>query len=95
MSRNIFEMFLFRHKEWHKWLALVQWWYNSSHHSSINMTPFEALYGYKPNLLSAVNGPITVVAVDDYLHHRQHTLQALKTELAKAHNRMKQLADWR
>ena len=34
-------------KKWHKWLSLAQWWYNSSHHRSIGMTPFEALYGYK------------------------------------------------
>lgn len=59
------------------------------------MTPFEALYGYKPSLLPVVKGPIKVAAVDDYLHHRQHNLQALKIELSKARNRMKQLANRR
>ena len=33
---------------WSRWLALAKWWYNSSYHSSLQMTPFEALYGYQP-----------------------------------------------
>lgn len=38
----------------HKWqerLSLAKCWYNISPHTSINMTPFEALYGYKPRML--------------------------------------------
>ena len=34
--------------QWSKWLSLAEWWYNSTYHSSLDMTPFEALYGYKP-----------------------------------------------
>lgn len=30
---------------WSEWLALGEWWYNSSFHSAIKMSPFEALYG--------------------------------------------------
>jgi len=36
---------------WHKWLSLAQWWYDTTLLSSLKMTPFEALYGYKPLLL--------------------------------------------
>ena len=32
-------------KTWARWLALTEWWYNSIYHSSINLTPFEAIYG--------------------------------------------------
>jgi len=35
---------------WKSWLPLAQLWYNSSHHSSIDCSPFKALYGYDPNL---------------------------------------------
>ena len=30
---------------WHKRLALIKFAYNNSYHSSIRMSPFEALYG--------------------------------------------------
>lgn len=33
---------------WLQWLPLAEFWYNTSHHSSIRMTPFEAFYGYPP-----------------------------------------------
>ena len=35
-------------KTWYTWLSLTEWWYNSTYHSSINLTLFEALYGYPP-----------------------------------------------
>lgn len=34
--------------KWLKWLPLAEFWYNSSHHSAIGRSPFEALYGYSP-----------------------------------------------
>lgn len=33
---------------WSKWLSMAELWYNTSFHSAIGRTPFEALYGYKP-----------------------------------------------
>lgn len=35
-----------RPKSWHKWLSLAQWWYNSTYHTAIKRSPFEALFGY-------------------------------------------------
>jgi hypothetical protein len=35
-------------KQWNKWLAIAEFWYNTSFHSSLGRTPFEALYGYVP-----------------------------------------------
>ena len=35
-------------KRWFHWLSLAQWWYNSSYHSTLGMSPFLALYGYIP-----------------------------------------------
>lgn len=37
-------------KYWFKWLALAEWGYDTTFHSSHNLTPFEALYGYPPPL---------------------------------------------
>ena len=35
-------------KSWIIWLPLAEWWYNTSLHSAVGMTPFQAIYGYKP-----------------------------------------------
>jgi hypothetical protein len=35
-------------KKWLQWLSLVEYWYNTSFHSTIDRAPFEALYGYHP-----------------------------------------------
>jgi hypothetical protein len=32
---------------WEKWLPLVEFLYNNSYQESINMAPFEPLYGHK------------------------------------------------
>lgn len=35
-------------KQWVQWLPLVEWWYNTNHHSSLKTTRFQALYGFAP-----------------------------------------------
>jgi hypothetical protein len=49
------EMFLccFVHdnpQHWRHWLPLAEFWYNSSYHSALGISPFKALYGCEPNL---------------------------------------------
>ncbi|KAA3487151.1 NHL repeat-containing protein 2 [Gossypium australe] len=34
--------------DWLQWLPLAEWWYNSTHHSTIHSSPYEALYGQPP-----------------------------------------------
>jgi hypothetical protein len=41
-------------KKWSSWLALAEWWYNTNFHTSLKVTPFEALYGIPPPLISEV-----------------------------------------
>ena len=62
---------------WHKWLPLAQWWYNSCYHNSIKMSPFQALFGYKPPLLPATLQSTSIAVVDDYLQQQQEVLQVL------------------
>lgn len=72
---------------------MAQWWYNSTHHTSLKMSPFEAFYGYKPPLLPIVGGLFTELSMEEYLQQRREVLQQLKQELASARNRMKQFTD--
>jgi transposase InsO family protein len=37
-------------RRWRRWLPAAEFWYNSSFHSSLNSSPFKALYGREPNL---------------------------------------------
>lgn len=32
-------------KKWVAWLPLAEWWYNTNYHTTLGMTPYQALYG--------------------------------------------------
>jgi hypothetical protein len=34
--------------KWSQWLPLAEFWYNTSYHTTIRTTPFQALYGHAP-----------------------------------------------
>ncbi|PWA47683.1 hypothetical protein CTI12_AA343190 [Artemisia annua] len=81
-------------KQWAKWLSLAEWWYNTNHHSSINTTPFEVVYGHKPPLhVPYVGGDRIVEVVDRTLTAREATIDKLKFHLKRAQDRMKSHAD--
>ena len=35
-------------KQWHKWIPLDEYWYTTSDHTALGLTPFEVLYGHPP-----------------------------------------------
>lgn len=76
---------------WFSWLSLAEWWYNTNFHSSLGMTPFQALYGFPPPLhIPYIPHDTRVAAVDDHMQERQRLMSLLKQSLHKARNRMKQ-----
>ncbi|GMJ15287.1 hypothetical protein HRI_005197900 [Hibiscus trionum] len=77
---------------WATWLPQAEWWYNSNFHIALGLTPFEALYGYKPNQLNW-SEESTVQSVNEILASRDHTRQILKDNLNRAQHRMKFYAD--
>ena len=71
--------------QWSKWLSLVEWWYKSTYHSSLTMTPFEALFGYKPVPLPL--GPyldLVVPAATNMVQEKSRISSNIKGHLAKA-----------
>lgn len=52
-------------KKWLSWLPLTEYWYNTNFHSSLQTTPFQALYGYPPPLQGTyVPGDSSLPVVD-------------------------------
>ena len=63
---------------WSKWLALAEFWYNTNYHSSLEMTPFQALYGIIPPLhIPYISGDCPIAAVDQLLKEREDMLKVL------------------
>jgi len=78
-------------QKWTSWLPLAEWWYNTNFHTSLKCTPFQALYGYPPPLISEVMipGPESPT----YLSDKQTMLHRFKENLAQSQARMKKYAD--
>ena len=66
-------------KQWVKWLALAELWYNTTFHSAIGMTPFQAVYGLPPPIHSPyIPGDSNNELVDRVCLSRELTLQLLR-----------------
>ncbi|KAD5317318.1 hypothetical protein E3N88_17264 [Mikania micrantha] len=80
--------------QWVSWLTLAEWWYNTTFHSTLKMSPFEALYGFSPPLhIPYIPHDTNVEAVEIFCRDREAMIQHLKHNLQFARNRMKQYAD--
>lgn len=79
---------------WSKWLPLAEYWYNTNFHTSIQTTPFEAVYGQAPPLhLPYLPGESKIAVVAKCLQDREDMLLMLKFHLFRAQHRMQQFAD--
>lgn len=83
-------------KGWVKWIHLCEYCYNTTHHLSIQMSPFMALYGYEvPNFLDLLLSDSRVPSAGDLLQENQDIMRALRENIQKAQNQRKQYADQR
>jgi hypothetical protein len=80
-------------KRWIAWLPLVEWWYNTNYHTSLKCTPFEALYGYKPPLISEIMVPGPDCPAVEFLTEKQRMITQLRENLTQAQQRIKKFAD--
>ena len=81
-------------KAWVRWIHLCEYCYNTTHHMSIQMTPFRALYGYNtPSFADFLMSDVRVPCAGDLLQERKDIVDALRDNIAKAQNQQKQYAD--
>ncbi|GJZ60850.1 ty3-gypsy retrotransposon protein [Tanacetum coccineum] len=87
-------MVLDRPQQWVRLLSWAEFSYNTSYHSSIKMTPFQALYGFvPPSIIPYPPGSSKVATIDELLVKRNVLLRQLKENLFAARNRMEMQAN--
>jgi hypothetical protein len=71
-------------KHWKSWPTRVEFWYNSTHYTSLGCSPFKALYGHDPNtgLVPQVTAT-TSMTVTEMVEELQAQQSMLKEQLAK------------
>jgi hypothetical protein len=80
--------------KWKRWLAMAEFWYNSSYHTSLGCSPFKALYGIDPNFGALPNlGAVATPTIQELAEERQIFLQSLREHLLRAQARIKAYAD--
>lgn len=77
-------------KAWAQFLAWVGFLYNSSFHSAIKISPFQAVYGREPlGLLRYETGSTTNTNLERQLHERDQMVAQIKEHLHRAQQCMK------
>lgn len=81
--------FAYNPRRWPEFLPWAEWFYNTSWHSTIHMTPFEVVFGRAPPTLSDyIAGTTGVATMDELLTYRVGILTTLQKNLRWAQNRM-------
>ena len=81
-------------KAWTNFLPWAQYWYNTSYHHSLGMSPFKVLYGRDPPALVRYQHNLQdSPTIQSTLQQRDLILDRLKANLARAQNYMKQKND--
>lgn len=77
-------------RRWSFWIPLAQFWYNSSHHSAIGMTPFRAMFGHEPKQWGiTADTSCSVPSLQVWLEERGVIQDLLQQHLHRARQCMK------
>ncbi|KAA0039716.1 ty3-gypsy retrotransposon protein [Cucumis melo var. makuwa] len=72
-------------REWSQWLHWAEYWYNTTYHGSIGISPFQAVYGrLPPPLIQYGDMETPNSTLDQQLRDRDIILRALKEHLRVA-----------
>jgi hypothetical protein len=80
-------------RKWKEWLPAAEFWYNTSFHSALGRSPFEAMFGRQPRLLGIDPTPAAHGHLEDWLTERATINQLIHQHLIRAQTRMKHQAD--
>jgi ferritin-like metal-binding protein YciE len=81
-------------KKWVQWIPLAEFWYNTTVHSSLGKTPFEAIYGHKPRHFGIdIVESCAVPNLQQWLRDREEMTNLLQQHLQRQQQRMKNQAD--
>ena len=80
-------------KKWYEWLPLAEYWYNTTYHSALGRTPFEALYGHPPRSFGIDVDSCASTDLETWLKERAAMTNLLQQHLHRAQQRMKYQAD--
>lgn len=76
------------------WLSMAEWWYNTSDHTSLKVSPFKALYAYHPPQIGELSLPRTILPeARATVEEREKKREQLKGNLLQAQDRLKYFAD--
>jgi hypothetical protein len=80
--------------QWSSWLPLAEFWYNTTYHSVLGVSPFEAMYSYPPKHfgLHHRHKPMGN-ELKDWVEERSKMTQVIQDNLHRAQQRMKHQAD--
>ena len=74
-------------KAWVRWIYLCVYYYNTTYHMSIQMTPFRALYGYNAlSFIDLLTSDVGVPHARDFLQERKYIIDSLRDNISKAQN---------
>lgn len=84
-------------RQWRETLPWEELWYNTAHHHSLGISPYQAVFGREPpELIGYRRGNSLLPALDAELVRHHRLLDALKNNLHITRQRMKRYADkWR
>jgi hypothetical protein len=79
---------------WVEWIYLVEFWYNSSWHSTLGFSPFEVFYGYAPKYFGIETlSACPVPSLDEWLQDKAVMTDLVQQHLSRAQLHMKHQAN--